>query len=152
METAPYVEAIRADLEASVAGDEQASTVAERLARSLDASIQLRIFDALGQAAVELSEQMDAGHTEVRLAGRDVRLVYVADAYGDAPSSGADEEGGTARLTLRMPEGMKARVERAAYREHVSTNAWLVRAVSRALDAVPPRRRGGNRLTGFAQS
>jgi hypothetical protein len=152
METTPYVEAIRADLEASVAGDQEAHTVAERLARSLEASIQLRIFDALGQAAVELSEQMDAAHAEVRLAGRDVQLVYVPDAHADVPPRATDEDGGTARLTLRMPEALKSRVERAADRDHVSTNAWLVRAISRALDAAPSRRRGGNRLTGFAQS
>jgi hypothetical protein len=125
--------------------------VAERLARSLEASIQLRLLDVVGEAALELSEQLPAGHVEVRLAGRDVRLVLINDAAPAAPTTQRpDDEGGTARLTLRMPETLKGRVETAADRDGVSTNAWLVGAVSRALDAAP-RRRSGNRLTGFAQ-
>ncbi len=152
MDLAPHTDAIRSDLEGAAAGDEAAQAVAERLARSLDASIHLRLLDLVGEAALELSEQLPVGHVEVRLAGRDVRLVLVGDAGPAEPTSPPpDEDGGTARLTLRMPEGLKGRVESAADREGVSTNAWLVRAVSRALDTAP-RRRSGNRLTGFAQS
>ena len=62
-----------------------------------------------------------------------------------------EEEGGTARLTLRMPERLKARVEEAAGREGISTNAWLVRAIGSGLDR-PTKRRVGSRVTGFAQS
>ncbi len=148
METTPHVDAIRTDLAAAAAGDEAATAIAERLSRSLEASLQLRLLDAIGQAALELSEQLPSGHVEVRLSGRDVQLIYVAEEARSAPPP-QEEEGGTARLTLRMPEGLKTRVEKAAAREGVSTNAWLVRAVSRGLDH---RRRGSsNRVTGFAQ-
>jgi hypothetical protein len=151
MELAPHVDAIRTDLEAAAADDDAAQAVAERLARSLEASIQLRLLDVVGEAALELSDQLPAGHVEVRLAGRDVRLVLVNDAAAAEPMTAAEDEGGTARLTLRMPEGLKGRVEGAADREGISTNAWLVRAISRALESAP-RRKTGNRLTGFAQS
>jgi hypothetical protein len=148
MEIAPYVEAIRSDLEAVATGDDATLAVAERLARALDSSLQLRLLDAIGQAAMELSEQLPTGRVDVRLAGRDVRLVVVGD---EPPAAPPAEDEGTARLTLRMPEGLKSRVEAASAREGVSTNAWLVRAVSRGLDQ-QPRRRIGNRVTGFAQS
>lgn len=49
-----------------------------------------------------------------------------------APADG--DEGGTARVNLRLPAHLKARAEEAASREGLSVNAWLVRAVSAAVD------------------
>lgn len=152
METLPHVEAIRGDLAAMVAGDEQATAVAERLGRALESSLQLRLLDALGEAAAELSSQLPAGHVEVRLAGRDVQLVMVAPPE-EAPSPAQDDEGGTARLTLRMPDSLKSRVEAAAEAEGRSVNAWLVSAVTAAVDRRrEPPRRASNRITGYARS
>ena len=41
--------------------------------------------------------------------------------------------GKLARISLRLPESLKTSVERAAEREGISVNAWLVRAVAQAL-------------------
>jgi hypothetical protein len=149
VETASFLGSIRGDLQAVSQGDEVAADVAERLGHALESSLQLRLFDVLGQAALELSEQLPSGHVEVRLAGRDVQLVHVSDAPVEAGPAPGDE-GGTARLTLRMPDALKAKVEDAAGREGISTNAWLVRAVTSGLER-SPRRRVGSRVTGFAQ-
>lgn len=146
METMPFLAAIREDLMTAATVDDEAAF--QRLAQNLETSLQLRLFDVIGQVALELSDQLPSGHVEVRLAGRDVELVFVGDERDPSPSP--EDERGTARLTLRMPEGLKSRVEQAAGREGVSTNAWLVRAVSRGLDH--RRRNVGNRLTGFAQA
>ncbi len=153
METNPHLEAIRGDLAALVGGDEQAEAVADRIGRALESSIQLRFLDALGEAAMELSSQLPGGRVEVRLAGRDAQLVYV-DESGPQPAAGPpDEEGGTARLTLRIPEAMKARIEEQADADRLSVNAWLVRAVEAALDRRSrPAVRASHRITGFAQS
>ncbi|GAB1330420.1 hypothetical protein ACE1SV_47590 [Streptomyces sennicomposti] len=51
-----------------------------------------------------------------------------------APVSAEGDEGGTARVNLRLPAHLKARAEEAANREGLSVNAWLVRAVSAAVD------------------
>lgn len=154
METSAHLDALRADLLAIVGSDEQTAAVAERIARALESSLQLRFLDALGEAAAELTEQLPAGHVDVRLAGRDVRLVLVAP---PEPAAGAaardDDEGGTARLTLRMSDAMKSRVEEAADREQLSVNAWLVRAVGTALDHHRgPARSTRSRITGYATS
>lgn len=77
----------------------------------------------------------------------------------DAPSPPEvpGDDDGTARLTLRLPESLKARTEQAAAASGLSVNAWLVRAVSAALDgppAPPPgaaSRHPGRRLTGWAR-
>jgi hypothetical protein len=149
VELAPHADAIRADLEAMAGFDEATAAVAERLTRALESSLQLRLLDLVGQAALELSEQIPGAHVEVRLAGRDVDLVYTPDTAEPPP---ADEDSGTARITLRMPEGLKARVEATADAAGISTNAWLVQAVTRGLEYRDTRRRTGRRVTGFAQS
>ncbi len=75
---------------------------------------------------------------------------------GAAPA--ADDEGGTSRLNLRIPDALKARVEEAARREGLSLNAWLVRAAAAAVDTDtlapnPTRRnpRGGESYTGWVR-
>jgi len=152
MDLTPYLEAVRTDLEAVSGPDDATLAVAERLARALEPSLQLRLLDALGQAAQELSEQLPSGRVDVRLSGRDVNLVVVLDA---PPEPVVEDEGGTARITLRLPESVKTRVERQAEREGISANSWLVRAVLRGLDQQQHqerRRRVGNRITGMAES
>ena len=153
MDLTPYLEAVRADLEAVAGSDEATLAVAERLARALEASLQLQMLDALGQAAQELGEQLPSGRVDVRLSGRDVHLVLAREEPAEPPAS--EDDGGTARITLRLPEGVKTRVEQQATREGISTNSWLVRAVTRGLEQQRQRqrqRRVGNRITGIAQS
>ena len=137
------MEAVRADLESAAAvGGQTLVEAAGRLSAALDASMRLALLDALSEAAMELSRQLASGRIEVRLAGRDVELTYVAD----APAPPAAEEDSSARITLRLPERLKADAEAAAARDGVSTNAWLVRAVTAAVG----QRRVGNRLRGYS--
>jgi hypothetical protein len=151
VELTTHVDAIRSDLEVLAGPDETSRAAAERISRALESPLALRLLDVLGQAALELSDQLP-GHVDVRLAGREAQLVYVAE---EAPETATPDDGsGTARLTLRMPEAAKAAVEAAADAEGLSTNAWLVRAISNELDRGRGRGRGrrvGNRVTGFAQ-
>ncbi|WP_262402044.1 CopG family transcriptional regulator [Actinomadura sp. CNU-125] len=66
-----------------------------------------------------------------------------------APVPEPEEGGGTSRITLRLPEHLKPQIEEAAGRMGLSVNAWLVRAVTAALDpGGPPQDRGGGRPIG----
>jgi hypothetical protein len=153
MDLTPFLEAVHADLEAVSGSDEATVAVAERLVRALEPSLQLRLLEALGQAAQELNDQLPSGRIDVRLAGRDVHLVFTGDEHPVEASSEDDDDGRTARITLRLPEGVKVRVEQQANREGISTNAWLARAVGRGLDQQQQqRRRVGSRIQGMAQS
>jgi hypothetical protein len=152
METSAIVDGVRGDLQTLTAGDQAAASTLERLAPALASSLQLRLLDAIGQAALELSDQLPAGHVEVRLAGRDVHLVFVPPEEPTRIPTSETDDAGHARLTLRMPDPLKARVEQAAARESISTNAWLVRCVEGGLERSSGRHRGGRRITGFAQS
>ena len=152
MQVAPHLEALLADLRAFAAGDEQSAPVAERLTAALRSALALRLLDILGEAALELSDRIPNGHVEVRLSGSDPSLVYVEEEEAAAPGP-ASEEGEPARITLRLPEPLKARVEEAATREGVSVNTWLVRALSRAVSGGVRRGPGvGSRITGYAKS
>jgi hypothetical protein len=148
MEMARFIEALESDLAAVAAvGDEQTAAAAERVLQAIRGSVGLRLLDVLGEAALEVSAQLPSGHVEVRLAGQDPALVYVAEE--EAAPEPAAEDGLTARITLRLPEGLKASIEIAAAREGVSVNSWLVRALSRGIAG--PVQRSGKRLRGFAQ-
>ena|SRR5438105_4591647 len=143
METVRFVDAIRADLESAAAvGGERLVEAVGGLAAALEASFRLALLDALSEAAMELTAQLAGGRIEVRLAGRDVELTYVAD----EPEPAVPEDDASARITLRLPERLKTQAEAAADREGISTNTWLVRAVAAGVG----QRRGGHRLRGYA--
>ena len=150
---APHIQAIQTDLAAAAAlGDEATAEAARRVSEALGSSLHLRLLDLLGEAALDVTAQLPGGHVEVRLAGREPELVYVAEPEeATEPQPAGDDQ--SARITLRLAEALKAAVETAADREGVSTNTWIVRALSRALEPRSvTRTRSGNRLQGFAQS
>jgi hypothetical protein len=150
MQIGPFIDALQQDLAAVAAvGDPQASDTVQRISAVLDSSIRLRLLEAVTAVAHELTSQLQSGHVEVRLAGQDPSLVYVEEVPAPGPSVGG-EDAFTARITLRLPDALKASVEFAASRDGISVNAWIVQALSRSIDPRPPR--GPKRLTGFARS
>jgi len=143
------LEGIQQDLQRlAELGDERSAQIAQRLSEALASNLRLKLFDLLSQAAVELSGKLPSGHIEVRLAGQEPELVFV-DAPGDA--AGVTGEELSARISLRLPESLKSSVEKAADREGISVNAWLVRAIARAAESRPVHV-SGKRLSGYAQS
>jgi hypothetical protein len=144
-----YVQAVREDLARVAAlGDETTARAAELLAVALESSLGRRLQEALGEAALELSGQLDSGRVEVRIAGGDPELVLVREEEVAAPD--VDDDARLARITLRLPEAMKQRIEEAASRDGVSVNTWIVQALIR--HAHTARRSAGKRLTGYGRS
>lgn len=148
-----HIQALREDLVRMAAlGDDSTTRAAELLSVALEASVARRLQDALAEAALELSAQLDAAHVEVRIAGRDPELVLVRE-DGSIPE--AVDEAFSARITLRLPESLKQRIEAAATREGTSANTWLVQALQRSVESSRPASRelgGRNRLTGYGRS
>lgn len=143
------LEGLQQDLQRlSELGDERSVQVAQRLSDALASNLRLKLFDVLSQAAVELSSKLPSGHIEVRLAGQEPELVFV-DAPGEA--AGVTGEELSARISLRLPESLKGAVEKAAEREGISVNTWLVRSIARAAESRPVHVTG-KRLSGYAQS
>ena len=153
MKMSLIVDGLRADVAAvGELGDDMVAEVAERIAMVLGRSAPARILEVLSDAATELSAELPEGRVQVLLAGDDVGLSYVEDAQVPA----GEGEGGdpSARITLRLSEGLKARVEESAVREGVSINTFIIRALDRGTGASRPtgRVRGGNRLRGYGST
>src|SRR3954464_16056129 len=88
MNVAAYVEALQQDL-ANVAGlgDDAIAEAARRITAALESSLRLRLMDALGEAAAELTNQLPDVHVEVRVAGGEPELVYVPEPGAPPPTS-----------------------------------------------------------------
>lgn len=174
MELEPYVDSIRRQLAvAAEAGGDEARALAERLMAPLDAALRLTLQDALAAAAAEITCELAPGSVELRLRGRDPAFVVTpppaepavdGDEVDPEPPtpvgavSGDADDGAVARINLRLPDQLKARVEQAASREGLSVNSWLVRAAAAAVDRGDrgPRRdprppSTGRRYTGWAR-
>ena len=171
MDITPYVDSLRRDLLAAAeAGGPEVSAAAERLGYALESATRLALMEALSHATAEITASMPAGGVDVRLDGRD--LAFVVDAGPPAtpaatapPTEEAEEDASVARITLRLPESLKARAEEAAAASGTSLNTWLVQAVRAAthegvrvdidLSSLPffgghdPGRRGSRRMTGW---
>ena len=151
MQLDAHVQALREDLaRVAAVGDESTARAAELLAVALEPAFARRLQEALAEAALELSANLDEGRVEVRLAGGDPELVHVGEEVS-APVEAADEAF-TARITLRLPERLKSRLEAAAVAHGVSVNTWLVQALSRSVDTRPSTSGSRRRLTGYGRN
>ncbi|MEA5366382.1 toxin-antitoxin system HicB family antitoxin [Amycolatopsis sp., V23-08] len=163
MDLTPFVDELRRELAvAAEAAGEEAVALAERLTAPLESAIRLTLLDALSAAADEITRDLAPGSVEVRLRRRDAEFaVSVPTAPEPEPQETPapplePDDGAVARINLRLPEQLKQRVEEAAARERISTNAWLVRAASAGLgpDKSAPRRRNslyGDNYTGWVR-
>jgi hypothetical protein len=149
MDLTPYVDTLRRELAvAAEAGGEDARELAERLTAPLESATRLTMLNVLSAAMDEITRELAPGSVDVRLRGLDPDFVVtLPPTDGGAPAEPAapveplkapapadGDDGGTARVNLRLPAHLKARAEEAASREGLSVNAWLVRAVSAAVD------------------
>jgi hypothetical protein len=141
MDITPYVDSLRRDLVAAAeAGGEETQRTAERLLLALDPAARLALMEAISQAAAEITAELPAGGVDVRLAGRELDFVVhlpaptapAAPPPPPPPAAEETDEGGLARVTLRIPESVKARAEEKAARSGDSLNTWLVKVVRAA--------------------
>jgi hypothetical protein len=170
MDLMPYVENLRRELAvAAEAGGPEARALAERLTGPLESAARLALLEALSAAAGEITRDLAPGSVDVLLRGGDPAFVVTPppvppreDVAGNEteapPLTGplTGEDGGTARMTLRLPDHLKARVEEAAGQQGISVNAWLVRAISAAFEPGADSRRvsqprSGRSYTGWVR-
>ena len=151
-----HLDALRDDLDGLAAlADETVAEAARRLTGALESSVRVRLLDVLSEAAAELSAGIDDGHVELRVAGGDPELVFLEEEEQAAAPVGEPGEEFGARISLRLPESLKAQVDAAAARDGVSVNSWIVAALGRGVGSDSPRRGSGpgrRRLTGYGKS
>ncbi|EID55844.1 toxin-antitoxin system HicB family antitoxin [Saccharomonospora xinjiangensis] len=150
MDLNPYLSTLRESLATTAsAGDEQLQRAAAVLAATLEPAARLTLMNALSDLAAEVTAQLPDHVVEVRLDGRDVRVVVT----GGSPAGQAQEapqpppppppppppgdSGDISRMTLRLFEHLKTQAEQAAAAQGVSLNTFVAQAVQGALQGKP---------------
>src|ERR1700759_1155256 len=113
MELSGYLVRLHSELlSAAATGDERTQHTAQLLAPALDSATRLLLLDVLAEAAEEITRELAPGSVELRLRGRDLQFAVVP-APPEPPAVAplrAEPDDTTARLTLRLPEQLKAAV------------------------------------------
>ena len=164
MDISQYVSRLAEDLvSAASAGDEQTQRIAARLGTAIEPAARLAVMNALADLAAEVTAALGDRTVDVRLDGRDVRVVVSPDSPPDphpqaepqpdrGPRPGfrgfgpGGDAGDISRITLRLVEQIKGQAEQAAAAQGVSLNSWVASAVQGALSGhAPDSARGGRR-------
>lgn len=98
-----------------------------RLVAALEPALRLRLVEALAEAGEELNQLMPALRVKTLITPAAVTF-SVETEQGAAEVSGELD----ARVTLRLPEELKIRIEASADLEGLSLNAWLVKTLARS--------------------
>jgi hypothetical protein len=146
MDLTPYITSLREDLaNTASAGDEQTRRAAALLSSALEPAARLTIMNALADLAAEVTSALPGHVVDVRLDGRDVRVVVTGSAESTEqapPRQEAPREtsrapkvdtGDITRITLRLFEQVKGQAEAAAASQGVSLNTFVSQAVQGAL-------------------
>jgi len=169
MELEVFLREVSEQLTAAAAlGDDRTREVAAALVSAARSAVRVAILDALAAAAIEVTDALHAAGGDaqpapavgVQLIGDQVRFTVsspppVPDPEPEPAAGRAEDGDATARISLRLTEGLKADIERAAGQAGLSVNSWLVRAASTALRPSPGpgggwhSAGGGHRFTGW---
>jgi hypothetical protein len=136
MDLTPYVTALRDDLTAAAAvGDEHTRRAAAALTAALEPAARLAVMTALADLAAEVTASLPDHVVDVRLDGRDVRVVVTGESRpaGEQAPPPPPEGGDMSRMTLRLFEELKAKAEQAASAQGVSLNTFVQNALHGAL-------------------
>jgi uncharacterized protein (DUF1778 family) len=158
MDLTPYIDSVRDDLAAAAAaGDEQTRRSSAMLSAALEPALRLALMNALADLAAEVTAGLSDHVVEVRLDGRDVRVVVTGTGGASEHSRSSDvpptpppppDGGDISRMTLRLFEQLKGQAEQAAATQGVSLNTFVSQAVQGALQGRGPQHhqgRGGRR-------
>ncbi|WP_290055069.1 toxin-antitoxin system HicB family antitoxin [Amycolatopsis solani] len=167
MDLTPYIANLREDLaNTAAAGDEQTRRAAALLSSALEPAVRLTLMNALADLAAEVTAALPGQVVDVRLDGRDVRVVVTGAAEEPAsrttprdttPPPPPLDGGDISRITLRLVEQIKGQAERAAAAQGVSLNTFVSQAVQGALGGGGHQKhhgkddRSGSRLHGWVQ-
>lgn len=139
MRLSKFIDLLSADLKAlGQLGGADLESAVSRLIPTLEPVLRTRLLEVLTEIAGELKNQLPGAHIEARLSGDEVKLVYLQDEPGVTREMPSELN---ARITLRLPEDLKSRIETAATKEGISLNSWLLKASERGSFSVTIGRR-----------
>ncbi len=146
MKMSLFIDRLSGDLTAlGKLGGSDTEAAVSRLLPTLEPVLRTRLLEVLGEVSQELSAGLPGHSFEARINGDEVSLISKQE---DPP--GLEVPGDlSARITLRLPEDLKSRIEKAATRDGVSLNTWLLKASERGSFQINA---GGKQLKGKGRS
>ncbi|WP_436501057.1 toxin-antitoxin system HicB family antitoxin [Actinokineospora sp. HUAS TT18] len=136
MDLNQYLATLRDDLATTAsAGDESMRRAAAVLGAAIEPAARLAMMNALSDLAAEVTAALPDHVVELRLDGRDVRVVVTQTSSDttETPKPPPFDGGDMSRMTLRLFEELKAKAEQAASAQGVSLNTFVQQAVQGAL-------------------
>lgn len=128
MKMSSFLEKLSLDLKAlGKLGGPELERAVSRLIPTLEPVLRTRLLELLTEVAQELREQLPGGRVEARLNGGEIEFVFLQEE--NSPREAPTDL--NARITLRLPEDLKSRLEHAAASEGISLNSWLLKASER---------------------
>ena len=175
MDLSPYLDSVAADLDRATAlADDHVRDIAGRLASALEPGLRHALVRAMSDTAAQVNTELDDAVVTVTMGGNEPLVTVTRTGSGTsgpaapvlpvppappAPPEPDADSGDTARISLRLPEHLKARAEERAAAAGQSLNTWLVHTVRAATsgDATAPIAptattavTGARRVTGWA--
>ncbi len=150
MDLSTYVESVRAGVQSAASlADDHTKHVAEQLGSAVESASRLALIQALSDAAAEISTELAPGSVDVRMSGTEPSFVVTLPSSHDdvtmlmpesteepaetADPLAVDGDEQQARISLRLPQSVKEKVDEYANADGVSTNTWLLHRVLEAL-------------------
>lgn len=129
MDTTGAVQRLEATLQAQVAisGDPAVEAAGQALVAAVAPAMRQLTAELAEQAAAEVDAQLVGQRVEVVLSGGEPHLRVAVEPVA-APPPIEDED--QARVTLRVPAGLKSAIEDAANSAGDSLNTWMVKGLA----------------------
>jgi hypothetical protein len=125
---------IREDFDAlGQLGGPEMATIAERLSAAIEPSLRAHFLDALNHVVQEFNLQ-DSVALTLNLEGDHIRMSRVVAVEDNAAPTPSDY---SARIALRLSDGLKEDIEHLATDVGSSMNSWIVRTLERSVRADP---------------
>lgn len=169
MDLSTYLSGLRESVNAATrTASDSVKQAAEDISLTLEPSLRLTLMELASDLASQVTCELDGDVVEIRLRGGEPEVVVQRRPREAEPTMPVppppppppvpdDGDATTARVSLRLPESLKERVEDAATADGISVNTWLVRAAQAHLCSAEqptpaePSSHSGRRMTGWAR-
>jgi hypothetical protein len=111
-------------------GGPETATIAERLSAAIEPSLRTHFLEALNNVIQEFNLQ-DSVALTLNLEGNQIRMSRVVAIDGDVAAPTPSDY--SARIALRLSDGLKEEIEHLATDVGSSMNSWIVRTLERSV-------------------
>jgi hypothetical protein len=111
-------------------GGPETATIAERLSAAIEPSLRTHFLEALNNVIQEFNLQ-DSIALTLNLEGNQIRMSRVVAIDGDVAAPTPSDY--SARIALRLSDGLKEEIEHLATDVGSSMNSWIVRTLERSV-------------------